>query len=285
MMAVAKGREANGMKGNGMDAERKDGYTERKPASSLTKNLLFLAVTFAITHCCWIGLAANRQLKYGSPLFMAIYILGGCGPTIAPFVVLGLLDRRAMSKFLSRIVKWRIHPLWYVAVIGVVALLCALLLLLDGGTTYKLQPWYMILPLFITMIIGGGLEELGWRGFLLDNLLAHKVNLLVCALGIGFIGAFWHLPLFYIEGVSQYRKSFTDFLIGVVGLSCILTALYVATRSIFVCVFAHALVNASMALGFDARGNARGFLLQNAIQLVVGVVCLAAFMAHDGGTL
>jgi membrane protease YdiL (CAAX protease family) len=256
---------------------------ERKPASSLTKSLLFLVVTFAITYCCWIGLAANRELKYGSPLFMAIYILGGFGPTISPFVVLGLLDRRAMRGFLSRIVKLHIHPFWYAVVIGVVALLDALLLLLDGRTVYTLQPWYMIFPLFITMIIGGGLEELGWRGFLLDSLLAQKVNLLLCALGIGLVWAFWHLPLFYIVGVSQYGKSFTDFLIGVVGLSCILTPLYAATRSIFVCVFAHALFNASVAFGFDAGVSTRGSLLQNIIQLVVGVVCLAAFMAHDGG--
>ena len=40
---------------------------------------------------------------------MVFYVLGGLGPTIAPFAVIGFFDGGEMKAYLSRIFKWRIN--------------------------------------------------------------------------------------------------------------------------------------------------------------------------------
>jgi membrane protease YdiL (CAAX protease family) len=56
---------------------------------------------------------------------------------------------------------------------------------------------------FLTLAAGIG-EEFGWRGFLLPRLQSRH-NALVAGLIVGAAWATWHIPLFFIEGTSQYE--------------------------------------------------------------------------------
>ena len=58
----------------------------------------------------------------------------------------------------------------------------------------------MIVPLFLSMVIGGGVEEFGWRGVLVYQL--RKTNPVFISLGVGLIWALWHIPLFFLGGVG-----------------------------------------------------------------------------------
>ncbi|PSQ45389.1 hypothetical protein BRD15_11820 [Halobacteriales archaeon SW_6_65_15] len=75
------------------------------------------------------------------------------------------------------------------------------------------------------LLLGGGQEELGWRGFALPRLQrAHGP--MAASLVIGVVWAVWHLPLFAMEGTSQSQVPFLAYAPAVVAMSVIFTWLY-----------------------------------------------------------
>ena len=92
------------------------------------------------------------------------------------------------------------------------------------------------------MIIGGGIEEIGWRGCLQPE-LQKKLPITISALIIGVIWAIWHLPLFFIIGTNQNSDNFLWFFISAIALSFLLTQIYSITKSIFLCIIFHAFIN------------------------------------------
>jgi membrane protease YdiL (CAAX protease family) len=92
------------------------------------------------------------------------------------------------------------------------------------------------------------IEELGWRGYLLDR-FQEKRSALMASLIIGLAWALWHLPLFFVGGTYQASlgigtQAFWLFMLGVVPLSFVFTWVYNNTqRSILVAFLLHAMVN------------------------------------------
>jgi membrane protease YdiL (CAAX protease family) len=70
-----------------------------------------------------------------------------------------------------------------------------------------------ILTFLMTATIRGGIEELGWRGFLLPE-LQKRFNPLAASLIIGIIWWLWHAPL-YINGF--YSTKLDDLVAGMAG--------------------------------------------------------------------
>lgn len=108
---------------------------------------------------------------------------------------------------------------------------------------YLGQPWYMILLLFPFMIIGGGMEELGWRGFL-QPALEQKLPFFVATLFTGVIWAIWHLPLWLLQNAGQSSMKFLSFLCWIIAMSFLLAVIYRLTGSVIICVCFHAWFNA-----------------------------------------
>ncbi|WP_232819215.1 CPBP family intramembrane glutamic endopeptidase [Homoserinimonas sp. OAct 916] len=96
--------------------------------------------------------------------------------------------------------------------------------------------------------LGGGQEEIGWRGFALDRLL-QRHNDLASSLILGVVWALWHAPLWFITGSSQSFMPFGAFLIMILAESVILTWVYVGSgRSMFIAMWTHGVGNAYMAI-------------------------------------
>jgi membrane protease YdiL (CAAX protease family) len=51
--------------------------------------------------------------------------------------------------------------------------------------------------MILMMFLGGGQEEIGWRGFALDRLLSRH-NDFIASLILGTIWGLWHLPLWFM---------------------------------------------------------------------------------------
>ncbi len=247
---------------------------------------IYLAATFALSWGAWGGLALLAQagtLAYGQWPFMALFILGGFGPTIGAYVaVLSSRAQAPLAEYHRRLLRWRLAPWWYLLVLGLpiglamsavgIAALCAPGL--PGALTLK--PWDQFLALFPMMIVGGGLEELGWRGVAQPE-MGRAIGPAKAALAVGLVWALWHLPLFFIPGVSQYGGNFPRFAAGVVGNALLLGWLYSRTESIFLCILFHAAGNAIVALGMAipaAYGTLR--LLAPGLSLALGAVLLLA---------
>ena len=58
--------------------------------------------------------------------------------------------------------------------------------------------------LFVEFTFGAVSEELGWRGYALDELQT-RWNALTSSLVLGLVWGFWHTPAFLIPGLSQHE--------------------------------------------------------------------------------
>jgi membrane protease YdiL (CAAX protease family) len=255
------------------------------PQPSLRRLLLFLAVTFAITWTCWWSLAwlvGHRITAYGDPSFMATYVLGGLGPTIAAYVAVIATSREApLREYQERLLRWRVGAFWYVAALGLPLLLAAGARWLGAAIApgshgeHASVAWLRVLAVFPMMIVGGGLEELGWRGVAQPE-LERRTARLPATLAVGAIWAIWHLPLFFIAGTPQYGQDFLVFSIEVLGSAFLLAWLYAGTGSILLCVLFHAAQNTTAALGYGLPASLSAGRLGAALfRLFVGVTLVA----------
>lgn len=126
------------------------------------------------------------------------------GPCIGALVVTAIIGGRAsVWDWLSRIVRWRVGPQWYLVALG----LPVLLRLIAMGLTVLLGAplpavdqsltWpAVVMPEFILGFLFLGLaEEPGFRGFALPRLRVGR-SALAASLLLGVLHTIWHLPLF-----------------------------------------------------------------------------------------
>ncbi len=229
--------------------------------------LIYLGATFAISWSCWWILASQMSPEgsvFGSHLYLTLYLVGGFGPTIGALIAVALTPSEGgFLEFGARLTRWRVSPLWWLALIAVpfaIATGKEWIAIWAGDGLVRacdLQPFTKALVLFPTMILGGGLEELGWRG-VAQPLVESKAPRMAAALIVGLIWALWHLPLFHIPGVSQSGRNFPLFAVDVLANAFLLAWIYAGTRSILLCVLFHAMSNTVTALGVLAIGPPAG---------------------------
>ena len=65
-----------------------------------------------------------------------------------------------------------------------------------------------ILVVLILYFVQAGLEELGWRGYMLDRVQA-TMSPLRASLVVGVCHVLWHLPLFWLAGTNQMKWGFS----------------------------------------------------------------------------
>lgn len=138
------------------------------------------------------------------------------------------VDKRAWL-FFGLFTCWRFLMVWFA--FGIQEPISILYMLLN-------------LPLFI---IGGGFEEIGWRGYLQPK-LEKETGYLVSVLMVGVIWSIWHLPLWLISGTVQSALPFAAYTFLAIILSFSFSALYKYTQNIFLCIFSHAWFNGCIGL-------------------------------------
>jgi membrane protease YdiL (CAAX protease family) len=95
---------------------------------------------------------------------------------------------------------------------------------------------------------------------------------------VAFVWGLWHLPFWFIIGLPQYGSNFIYFMAGAFSLSFFLSIIYIKTRSVFVCIIFHALVNAYLSIGMDSWvTNTTGGLVFVAVSLIVPLIVFKCF--------
>ena len=105
--------------------------------------------------------------------------------------------------------------------------------------------WAFPLYLLIMIFLGGGQEELGWRGYILEP-MAWLTNLL-----LGVIWAAWHLPLWFvtIPGFTESYINFGGFILQTTGYSFFLSWVRrSAGERPMACLVAHGWANAFISI-------------------------------------
>ena len=165
--------------------------------------LLVLAMLFAIAPLA--AVTAGLLPQGASQLAALSASLAG--------LVLAAVEGRAggVRELLGRFLIWRAGlPWWAFLLLFPIVPAVAALYLVDllGGPPVEwsgLRPLYSVVPsiLILTVLAGMG-EEVGWRGFALPRLQARHTAL-GASLLVGLIWGIWHIPLFLVEGTTQYR--------------------------------------------------------------------------------
>ena len=200
-----------------------------------------------------------------------LYLLGGWSPTIASYLALKQLGHvNGFRQWLRNIFTLRSTISSYIMVLVLAALFTLPQCLISG---YEQGAPLLFLPFMVPiMLFGGGLEEAGWR-YVLQPELEKKYGFLLSTLTVSVIWWLWHLPLFFIQGVSQYGADFFAFGINVLGLSFALAAIRKCTGSIWLCVLFHCIVNSLSGI-YIVRQN----ILGNIASMIVLVITSCALV-------
>jgi membrane protease YdiL (CAAX protease family) len=210
---------------------------------------------FALTYLCtWtFFLVADRG--GGSGLRLPLMLLGSFMPSLVAIALTAHGDgRRGVRELLGRLLLWRVGLRWYVfalTFLAVVKLVVAALyrVTTGGWPQFGDQPVAAILvAIVVSGIVGGPLgEEIGWRGYALPR-LTQRWGLAPASLLLGVVWACWHLPLFFLAGLTtysdQYGQSFPTYLLQVTAFSVAIAWLMGNTRgSLLLAVMMHSAIN------------------------------------------
>lgn len=236
--------------------------------SKLAKHplLAYFLLAFGIAWLGWLPAAAVAQWWPAARLSNPLAALSpfAFGPTLAGFIVVGATDgRQGMAQLLRRFTRWRLGLRWYLVALASPAAVFATAGLLRGAaggapldlalapvrTAYPQVNPLAILPvaLLTGLLIGPLNEEFGWRGLALPR-LQERFSPFTATLLLGLLWGVWHLPLFFITGMTQATQPFGPFLLSVMVNSFFYTWLFNATGgSVLLAVLLHDTFNTTSA--------------------------------------
>ncbi|AZI57314.1 CPBP family intramembrane metalloprotease [Nakamurella antarctica] len=186
----------------------------------------FVALAYAFSWTLWLLAAVGGG--------QVPFLIGGLGPMVAAATVIRWTGG-SLRTWIRPVWRWRVPVRWWAYSLGLPALLygvISLVLQLTGAPVnwslaFSRLPDYAAAFAFV-LILGGGLEEPGWRGFGLP-LLQKRLPPVRATLLLGFVWGVWHVPLYGPAG----------FVIPMV-LAFFYTVLWNRTRSVGLCILLHA---------------------------------------------
>lgn len=113
------------------------------------------------------------------------------------------------------------------------------------GSIFAISSFEMLIYFFFKNLLAGPLgEELGWRGFALNE-LQKKHTPLISALIVGFWWGTWHLPIWFTTGFMgiDLIKYIVFFMICVISVTIIMTAFYNLNKNLLIPIIIHQLFN------------------------------------------
>ncbi|WP_044939184.1 CPBP family intramembrane glutamic endopeptidase [Pseudobutyrivibrio sp. LB2011] len=185
-------------------------------------------------------------VDYTSPLGMIAIAIGGISSALWGIIVSLKYRKITFKTIVADFFNFKQSTKDYLLVL--IFIFIDFLPVILGGE-FIINAWYIPLMMFVKHIAFGGLEEIGWRYFY-QPALQEKLNYIYSTL-ITFVSwSIWHFLYFYIEGTIA-GVSVVPFLIGLLTNSFILSALYVKTKNLWLCVMTHSLINvfSQLAIG------------------------------------
>ena len=202
----------------------------------------YLAGTFGqillVSLLVWLLRAGEVRVDYGTPIGLFTLMLGGVSSAIWGGYVSIRYHHSSFKQLVRDFFQVKQAPLNYLLVLIFIGL-DFLPLVLSGKMI--IPTWYLPIILFVKALVFGGIEEIGWRYFFQPT-LQEKLTYIVSTICTFVAWSLWHLLYFYIDG-SLAMVNLLLFLLGLFSNCFILSAIYTKTRSLWLCVMTHALIN------------------------------------------
>ena len=187
----------------------------------------------------WFLRAEGVKVDFTSPIGIMAVVLGGLSSAFWGGLVSISYRQSSFKQVLKDFFQVK-QPLSNYLLVLIFLGLDFLPLVLSGGMIFK--AWYLPIMLFCKALVFGGIEEIGWRYFFQPT-LQEKLTYLVSTLCTFVAWSLWHILYFYVDG-SLVTIHLLPFLLGLLSNCFILSAIYTKTRSLWLCVMTHALINA-----------------------------------------
>lgn len=225
----------------------------------------FFLLTFAYSWVIWIpsvldGLGIKLPFRVAG-YSTVVVIIGAFAPLLAAITLVVREEGwKGTNVFFRQALDLHIESVFLVValalpiLIHVIAHYLALAVGLDVATTLfptetPVAPVVLAIPYFILMlVIGGGQEEFGWRGYAQEP-LQEKIGVIPASLVIGVIWGIWHLPLWFMTGDLHSAYSFLAFVMMTTSISIMYAWLYNSSgKKLIVVMFFHAMNNTAAPL-------------------------------------
>ena len=227
-------------------------------------------------------LVANGIITIGfmSKINVPLIYVGAFGPIVGTIVSLLTTNGKGAVKpffksFLSLNFGWKAW-LAIPLILGFVTIIAWFIPELFGKNRVSpMMPFYTFPIYLIAMIfIGGGQEEVGWRGYILP-FLEKRFRLIIGSLILGIVWAFWHIPLWFAQ-VGQNYMNFFGYMLACIGFSYILSWIMEASGNrLFSGVVAHGFINAIVSFFpfviMDYEVKQTRFWIYCILMLIVGM--------------
>ena len=214
-----------------------------------------------IWSCLFGGTAILMGISMETATGLVLVLLAAIGPMVMGIAFTYLTrDKKGRRDYWKRIIDFkRIPARWYLVITLFVPFLNSLAALLDklaggSGATWGeaalnllTNPASIILSVLFASLFPF-IEELGWRGYVLDR-LQEKHSALVSSLILGIVWSLWHLPTFFVRDSYQASlgigtPAFWLFFAGIIPLTFAFTWIYNSTgRSTLAVILFHSMVN------------------------------------------
>lgn len=215
----------------------------------LAQPWVYFLATYAWTWS-FFGLAYLMKVsaESGSVIGVFIILLALAGPAVLGIVFThSALNKAGQEDYWKRVLDYKRVPLVWYLVISLLIPAVSIIAALQSGywDTYsfanKLPSLYLIL---LSVPLVPVLEELGWRGYVLDR-LQEKYSALVSSIILGALWGPWHLPAFFLQdsifGLMPFASlMFWLYMFYEIILSVVFTWIYNNTnRSILSAILLH----------------------------------------------
>lgn len=236
------------------------------------KIIKYLILAFFITYLFWgFDIILSRCGVYEHPTYnvgLFFYIIAACSPAISTYILMKKeSNKRGIWDFFKTIFKFN-QPILEILLLGIfIAIRFGIPFLF--GDVHAIGSWWNVIIFIPVMLLFGGFEEVGWRGYLQPK-LENKFGFVIATLINCTIWIVWHIPLCFIKGTYQYSGNYLWFAISLIGSAFSLAALNKVKGSIMPCILFHAIGNAIVSYGISIN-NGAGMIISVCIQIILAV--------------
>ena len=237
---------------------------------SIIKGFLFPTLLQITVVAALVGIlkAKGYELGYNSFLGMVFIIFGGVSSALwGVFYQIKYNAKRPLSILKVFFDIKQSIKIYAVVLVFLFMDFCSVIV----SKGFKIESLLILLVLFFKAIVFGGIEEIGWR-YTFQPIIEERHNYVFSTCVTFVFWGIWHFLYFYIEGSIQFVQV-SSFLLGLLINCFILSALYYKTKSLWICVMTHALINTLSQI--SVGGN----LIVSMICKVI-IICIAIFISR-----
>ena len=236
------------------------------------KIIKYLIFTFCITYLFWgLDIIMSKYGVYEHPTYnvgLIFYIIAACAPAISVYILMPKeSNKRRICNFFKTIFKFN-QPILEILLLSIFIVIRFGIPFLFGDVCI-IGNWWNVIIFIPVMLLFGGFEEVGWRGYLQPK-LEKKFGFIIATFIICVIWIMWHIPLCFIKGTYQYSGNYLWFAISLFGSAFSLAALNKVKRSTMPCILFHAIGNAIVSYGISINYGV-GMIISIFLQIIFAV--------------